>query len=112
MPNYDLEIIAPEWGAGTTHGWDVEKYGIRGIGIATFRFNDKKVLRIKVKNTIYGISEGGVKKFMTEYPKSKYKAKGILLYVIPVSIMRVLEELEPVVSTPKENETDNQSSLF
>jgi len=111
MTTHDLEIMQPEYGAGTTHNWDKDKYGIRGIGIATYRFNERDSLKIKVGRTTYGISYTKVKDFMKEYPKSTYLAKGVRLLVIPISIMRVIKE-DPYVPLYKQPEESKQPTLF
>ena len=111
MKKFDLEIYCPEYGAGSTHGWDKHQYGIRGIGIATYRFNNKPRLKVKVEGTLWAITLKRVKEFIAEYPKSVYTTKGIKLYVIPMSIMEVLEEAPyvPKYVAPPE---DKQPKLF
>ena len=103
MENFDFEIRTPEWGAGTTYQWDTEKYGMRGIGIATYRFNGRSALKIKSKNTIYRITKAQVDEFLREYPNSKHYARGVKLWVVPMSIMKIIKEI-PVKASIKFSE--------
>lgn len=86
----DYHIREPQYGAGTTHHWDQEKYGINGIGLATFRIRDKMIL--KIRYDYYELDKQKVMEFMNKYPNSQEKIKGVQLYVFPIAIMKFLKE--------------------
>ena len=81
----DYHIKVPQWGAGTTHKWDQERFGIRGVGIATFRLKKRMVLG--VGDSTYKTSKDDILAFMEEYPDSKDTKNGVTLFVVPLEIM-------------------------
>jgi len=74
--------------------WDKEKHGMRGIGIATFRLQNRDKMTIKVENRIYEVAVKQIIEFMNANPRSKFKVKGTTLYVIPISLMTFIKELK------------------
>ena len=109
---YDLEIWQPEYGAGTTHNWDKDTYGIRGIGIASYRFNAKPSLKIKIGGDVYRVTTSRVKEFLIEYPKSIHITKGVKLLVIPIAIMDLLEEAPRIPTYVDPPVKNKQPKLF
>jgi len=105
----DLHIITPQWGSGTTHRWEKE-FGLRGIGIARHRLKEK--MTIKVGRDIYGVTRDDIMDFMNSHLNSRFNAKGIVLYVIPIAIMTLIKKGE--IKTPKKEEVkkDYQLTLF
>jgi len=109
---YDLEIMNEQYGAGTTYGWDRDKYGIRGVGIASYRFNSKPRLKIKIRGNIWGVRLDRVKEFIKTYPQSTHVAKGVKLWVIPMSIMEVINEAPYVPKYVAPIVEEKQPKLF
>lgn len=86
---YDYHIRNEQYGAGTTYRWDYDKYGIRGVGIATFRIKDK--MTIKIRDAYYRVTKKDIMDFMNKHTHSRTERKGITLYVVPLQIMEYVK---------------------
>lgn len=87
----DLTLRNEEYGAGTTYHWE-EEYGLRGFGIAKYRINGKNKITVECRDVVYECDTREIISFIEKHPKSVYNAKGILLYVVPVSIFSLVQD--------------------
>jgi len=87
---FDYHIKVPQWGAGSTYGWDKKKYGIRGIGLAKFRIRSSMIFKVGIN--YYRVTREDIDNFMKQYPDSVDNKKGTMLCVFPISIMQLVKE--------------------
>ena len=77
------KIFNPEYGAGTTYSWNKDKYGMWGVGIASFRLKGHRKFLVEIRGSVFSVPCKKIRDFAIKNHTITWR-KGVKLYVVPI----------------------------